>query len=107
MKRHTKDVFQYGSAVAMVGTAIGLSVLSFVWLGLIHASVLTYTGEAVGFACAVFGLTIYSTSRVQEAREDMNAATEDMRAELERLKNELLNQIPPEQDETLHDPRTD
>ena len=101
MKRHTKDVIQYGSAVAMVGTAIGLSILSFIWLGLIHASVLTYTGEAVGFACAVFGLTVYSRSKVQEAREDMQE-------EFEQLKQELLNQTQnPDNDETLHDPRTD
>lgn len=101
MKRHTKDVIQYGSAVAMVGTAIGLSILSFIWLGLIHASVLTYTGEAVGFACAVFGLTVYSRSKVQEARDDMQE-------EFEQLKQELLNQTQkPDNDETFHDPRTD
>lgn len=84
----------------MIGTAIGLSILSFLWLGLIHASVLTYTGEAVGFACAVFGLTVYSRSKVQEAREDMQE-------EFEQLKQELLNQTQKENDETLHDPRTD
>lgn len=79
----------------MVGTAIGLSIWSFLWLGLIHASVLTYTGEAVGFACAVFGLTMYSHSKVQEAREDM-------REEFEQLKRELLNQTQIENDEKLH-----
>lgn len=84
----------------MIGTAIGLSILSFLWLGLIHASVLTYTGEAVGFACAVFGLTVYSRSKVQEAREDMQE-------EFEQLKQVLLNQTQKENDETLHDPRTD
>lgn len=85
MKKETKDVIQYGSAIAMIGTAIGLSIISFLWLGLIHASVLTYTGEAVGFACAVFGLTVYSRSKVQEAREDMQE-------EFEQLKRELLEQ---------------
>ena len=79
----------------MIGTAIGLSILSFLWLGLIHASVLTYTGEAVGFACAVFGLTVYSRSKVQEAREDMQE-------EFEQLKQELLNQTQKENNETLH-----
>ena len=95
MKKETKDVIQYGSAIAMIGTAIGLSILSFLWLGLIHASVLTYTGEAVGFACAVFGLTVYSRSKVQEAREDMQA-------EFDQLKQELLNQTQKENNETLH-----
>ena len=95
MKKETKDVIQYGSAVAMIGTAIGLSILSFLWLGLIHASVLTYTGEAVGFACAVFGLTVYSRSKVQEAREDMQE-------EFEQLKQELLSQTQKENNETLH-----
>ena len=95
MKKETKDVIQYGSAVAMIGTAIGLSIFSFLWLGLIHASVLTYTGEAVGFACAVFGLTVCSRSKVQEAREDMQE-------EFEQLKQELLNQTQKENNETLH-----
>lgn len=92
MKKETKDVIQYGSAVAMVGTAIGLSIFSFIWLGLIHASVLTYTGEAIGFACAIFGLTVYSRSKVQEAREDMQEAREAMQEEFEQLKRELLEQ---------------
>lgn len=92
----------------MVGTAIGLSVFSFIWLGIIHSSVLAYTGEAVGFACAVFGLTVYSTSKVQEAREDMQAESDQMKQEFERLKQELLNQTQnPDNDETFHDPRTD
>lgn len=96
-------MIQYSSAVAMVGTAIGLSVFSFIWLGLIHASVLAYTGEAVGFACAVFGLTVYSTSKVQEAREDMQEESDQLKREFEQLKQELLNLTQnPDNDETLH-----
>ena len=85
----------------MIATGIILAVASFIWLKLIHQSVLMYTGEAVGFASAVFGLTVYSTSKVKEAREIMQD-------DFEQLKKELLNQTPnPDNDETLHDPRTD
>lgn len=95
MKPHTKDVIQYGSAMAMMATGILLSVCSFFWLRFIHASVLTYMGEAVGFCSAVYGLTVYSRSKIHEARENM-------REEFEELKRELLNNQN-SNDETLHD----
>ena len=82
----------------MIATGIVLSIASFLWLKFIHQSVLMYTGEAVGFASAVFGLTVYSASKVRENREIM-------REEFEQLKQELLNQPNQDyhQDETLHD----
>lgn len=84
MKPHTKDVIQYGSAIAMMATGIILSVSSFFWLRFIHASVLTYMGEAVGFCSAVYGLTVYSRSKFREA-------SDDLRHEFEELKQALLN----------------
>lgn len=91
MKQHTKDVIQYGSAVAMMATGIILSIASFIWLKFIHQSVLMYMGEAVGFCSAVYGLTVYSTSKVREAREEM-------RRDFDHLRREMLNQeeMPPE-----------
>lgn len=106
MKPHTKDVIQYGSAVAMMATGIILAICSFFWLRLIHASVLTYMGEAVGFASAVYGLTVYSRSKIHEARELLHEEFEGMRQEFEEMKQELLNNQD-NNDETFHDPRTD
>lgn len=62
MKPHTKDVIQYGSAMAMMATGILLSVCSFFWLRFIHASVLTYMGEAV---CRILLCSIWPHSLLQ------------------------------------------
>lgn len=99
MKPHTKDVIQYGSAIAMMATGILLSVSSFFWLRFIHASVLTYMGEAVGFCSAVYGLTVYSRSKFREA-------SDDLRQEFEELKQNLLN-CQGNSDEELYDQRND
>lgn len=97
MKQHTKDVIQYGSAVAMIVTGIVLAIASFIWLKLIHQSVLMYVGEAVGFASAVFGLTVYSTSKIRESRDLMQE-------DFEALKRDLLNRKTDNHnsDEALH-----
>lgn len=98
MKRHTKDVIQYGSGVAMMATGIILSVASFFWLKYIHASVLTYMGEAVGFCSGLYGLTVYSRTKANEVREDLLE-------EFNALKRQLLNQD--NGDETLYNERDD
>lgn len=89
MKQHTKEVIQYGSAIAMIATGIILSVASFIWLRLIHSSVLAYMGEAVGFAGAVYGLSMYSRSNVN-----------DMKAEMDNFKREIRSIINPEGEES-------
>lgn len=83
MKQHTKEVIQYGSAIAMIATGIILAVASFIWLRLIHSSVLAYMGEAVGFAGAVYGLSMYSRSNVN----DMKAEMENFKCEIRRIIN--------------------
>lgn len=66
MKQHTKDIIQYGSAVAMIASSITLAYASFVLLNFIHASVLTFVGEAVSFAAGVFGLGVYAHAKGAE-----------------------------------------
>lgn len=81
----------------MIATGIVLAIASFIWLKLIHQSVLMYVGEAVGFASAVFGLTVYSTSKIRESRDLMQE-------DFEQLKRELLNSTTDNYnpDEALH-----
>lgn len=93
MKPHTKDVIQYGSAVAMMATGIFLAIVSFFWLRFIHPSVLTYMGEAVGFCSAVYGLTVYSRAKIHEVRRDLQEEFDDLKRQL------LDNQ---DNDEALH-----
>lgn len=69
MKQDTKDKIQYGSAIAMIASGIVLTFLSFLMLHIVHSTVLAYVGEAIGFAGAVFGLTVYARSKGQELEE--------------------------------------
>lgn len=90
MKQHTKEVIQYGSAVAMMATGIILAIVSFIWLRLIHSSILAYMGEAVGFCSAVYGLTVYSRSKFRDAEQDLEGRFEE-------FKQEILQSINPQE----------
>ena len=66
MKQNTKEWLQYGSAIAMLVSAIGLALLNFLLEHIIHSSVLMYVGEAIAFAGAVYGLAIYTRNEVEK-----------------------------------------
>ena len=93
MKQHTKDVIQYSSAVAMMSTGIILAVVSFIWLRLIHSSILAYMGEAVGFCSAVYGLTVYSRSKFRDAEQGLEERFEEFQQEiLQSIKQQDSNE---------------
>lgn len=93
MKQHTKDVIQYSSAVAMMSTGIILAVVSFIWLRLIHSSILAYMGEAVGFCSAVYGLTVYSRSKFHDAEQGLEERFEEFKQEiLQSIKQQDRNE---------------
>ena len=66
MKQNTKDWIQYGSAMAMLLSAIVLAAVSFWCLQVIHSSVLTYVGEAIAFAAGVYGIGMYVQHEVRK-----------------------------------------
>lgn len=65
MKQNTKDWIQYSSAIAMLLSAIVLAMWSFYAISEVHGTVLTYVGEAIAFAAAVFGLALYARNEIQ------------------------------------------
>jgi len=65
MKQNSKDWIQYGSAIAMLTSAIAISFWSFGRLSEIHNTVIAYVGEAIAFAAAVFGLALYARNEIQ------------------------------------------
>ena len=73
MKQDTKDRIQYGSAVAMIASAIVLAFASFALLHLIHSTVLAFVGEAVGFAASIFGLGVFAHAKGVELDERFQA----------------------------------
>lgn len=72
MTQDIKDRIQYGSAVAMIAASIILAFVSFAALHLVHSTVLTFVGEAVGFASGVFSLSVYARSKSREIDRRFN-----------------------------------
>ena len=66
MKQNTKDWIQYSSAIALITSSIGLAVGSFIVIMDIGAGTLTYIGEAIGGALAIFGITVYAKARLDD-----------------------------------------
>lgn len=66
MKQNSKEWIQYGSAIAMLCSAIGLAMWSFYTLSEVHSTVLAYVGEAITFVAAVFGLALYARNEIKK-----------------------------------------
>lgn len=77
MKQTTKDWMQYCSALALLASAIVAALWSFAKLSEIHATVLTYVGEAVAFCAAVFGLALYAKNEIRKEFRRMKEERED------------------------------
>lgn len=67
MQTNTKDWIQYGTAIAMIVSAIILTFVSFFSLSLIESSVLWYVAQSLAYAGGIFGVTIYIRSKMGEA----------------------------------------
>ena len=67
MTTHSKEVIQYGSALAMVGSGILLAFLSFFLNGYdIADGVLWYIAQALTYAGAIFGVSVYFKTKLGE-----------------------------------------
>lgn len=66
MRQNSKEWIQYGSAIAMLCSAIGLAMWSFYKLSEVHSTVLAYVGEAIAFVAAVFGLALYARNEIKK-----------------------------------------
>lgn len=76
MTSNSKEIIQYGSAIAMVVSGIILAFLSFFLNGYdIAEGVLWYIAQALTYAGAIFGVSIYFKSKLGEfeskARKDL------------------------------------
>lgn len=103
MRANTKDWIQYASAIAMIASGIVLAFLSF-FLTADHNitdGVLWYVAQALTFAGAVFGISVYIKSKVgevkseiiEEARRWMRGQPEDTRKRMsERVTDEQIEE---------------
>lgn len=88
MQTNTKDWIQYGTAVAMIASAIILTFVSFFSLSLIESSVLWYVAQALTYSGGIFGVTIYIRSKMGEA---MTNARRRIREEISDQLDRRLN----------------
>lgn len=72
MKSNTKDWIQYSTAIAMVASGIVLAFMSFLLTENhdVNNGVLLYVGQALAFAGAVFGISLYVKTKVGEVRNE-------------------------------------
>ena len=66
MKSSTKELIQYGSAIAMILSGIVLAFLSFFSNGDIVDGVLWYIAQALIYAGGVFGVSLYFKTKLGE-----------------------------------------
>lgn len=101
MKANTKDWIQYSTAIAMVGSGIVLAFLSFLMTDnhTITEGVLWYVGQALAFAGAVFGISLYVKTKVGEiSSEAINDVKEMVRKWARGQSEETRQRIKEEMD---------
>lgn len=81
MKQNTKDWIQYSSAMLLIASAIAMGFLSFFLTLDIGAGPLTYIGEALSAALALFGISVYAVKRVNDIRTELRQQLEQMKKE--------------------------
>lgn len=100
MRANTKDWIQYASAIAMVSSGIALAFLSF-FLTPDHNitdGVLWYVAQALTFAGAVFGISVYIKSKVGEVKSEIiEEARRWMRGQPEENRKRMSERVTDEQ----------
>ena len=71
MKQNTKDWMQHTSAMALIASAIAMGFLSFLTTEEIGAGPLTYIGEALSAALALFGVANYFANQITQFKSEI------------------------------------
>ena len=100
MRANTKDWIQYSTAIAMVGSGIVLAFLSFLMTENhdITDGVLWYVGQALAFAGAVFGISLYVKTKVGEVKSEIiDEARRWMRGQPDSTRQRMSERVTDEQ----------
>ena len=96
MRTNTKDWIQYSTAIAMVASGIVLAFLSFFLTDghTITDGVLWYVGQALAFAGAVFGISLYVKTKVGEVKSEIiDEARRWMRGQPESTRQRMRKEM--------------
>lgn len=95
MKQNTKDWMQHSSAIALIASAIAMGFLSFLTTEDIGAGPLTYIGEALSAALALFGVAAFFGNQLASFKTEIRKELETIKEEEERNQGEFGGHRPP------------
>lgn len=81
MKQNTKDWIQHASAIVLIASAVAMGFTSFLMTLDIGAGPLTYIGESLSAALALFGISVFVVNRVGQMRNEIHAEMDRFRME--------------------------
>ncbi len=84
MKDNTKDWIHYTAASALIISAIVMAFVSFFMTMDIGAGPLTYIGEALSAALALFGIGIYAVNKVKSISKDIDERFVELEARVRK-----------------------
>lgn len=79
MKQNTKDWIHYTSAMVLIASAIAMGFVSFLMTLEIGAGPLTYIGETLSAALALFGISVFMVNRFGQLRHELHTELEELR----------------------------
>ena len=88
MKQNTKDWMQHSSAIALIASAIAMGFLSFLTTEDIGAGPLTYIGEALSAALALFGVAAYFGNQLASFKTEIRKELGVIKKEEEEKRND-------------------
>lgn len=77
MKNNTKEWIQYGTAIALIVSAITIAFVSFLITFKIGAGVLAYIGESFASAMGIFGIGIYFSNQLTNFKTEIRNEIKD------------------------------
>lgn len=84
MKQNTKDWMQHTTAVVLIASAIAMGFLSFFTTKEIGGGPLTYIGEALSAALALFGINVYYDNQLSSFKKEIRREFDNIKEEEER-----------------------
>ena len=79
MKQNTKDWIHNLSAIALIVSAIAMGFLSFAMTEEIGPGPLTYIGEVLSSALAIFGIGVYATNKIGQIKTEVDDQLKKLR----------------------------
>ena len=91
MKQNTKDWIQHASAIVLIASAVAMGFTSFLMTLDIGAGPLTYIGESLSAALALFGISVFVVNRVGQMRNEIHAEMDRFRMEHKTINEDTDN----------------